>query len=60
MLRQLISIALNGVFKRNESQANKDNAEKSLQLAQAALLNGDTRDAILHYESYLESHPYRC
>lgn len=58
MLRQLISIALNGVFKRNESQANKDNAEKSLQLAQAALLNGDTRDAILHYESYLESHPY--
>ncbi len=60
MLRQIFSAVLNGVFKRNEAEASKENASKSLELAKAALMEGDVRDAMGYFESYLESHPYDC
>lgn len=60
MLRQIFSAVLHGVFKRNEAEASKENASKSLQLAKAALMEGDVRVAMGYFESYLEFHPYDC
>ena len=60
MLRQLLSLALSGIFKRNDTVISHDNAEELLRLANAALVSDDIRDAIVHYESYLKLRPYDC
>ena len=60
MLRQLLSTVLRGLLDRKDSEADKRQAEQELQSANAALLSGDVRQAIGHYEAYLEQQPHDC
>lgn len=60
MLRQILSAAMSGILKRNSSDANEKNPDDSIRLARIALESGDARDAIVHFERYLECSPYDC
>lgn len=60
MLRQLLSTALRGLLDRKDTEADKRQAENELRLADAALLSGDVRNAVSHYEAYLEQRPHDC
>lgn len=60
MLRQLLSSALRGLLDHKNTEADKLQAKNELQLANAALLSGGVRQAISHYEAYLEQQPHDC
>ncbi len=60
MLRKILSSALSGLFVRHDPGTRKKQAQELLSLAEAALKRGDARDAIAHFESYLEFQPHDC
>lgn len=60
MLRRLISTALVGLLDSKDAKASKMKAQSAFNSANAAMLRGDVRKAIIDYEAYLEYKPHDC